>query len=140
MITPDLSHPSEVQWTEFSFILGLSNINGIGVFATHDIPKGTRVFSEKRPPRKMKTKDIPDEFLKYCTFMNDEQCIGPKRFDRMEIVYYVNHSHNPNISLTTERKVVTIRDITAGEEILFNYNELNEPEHLKEAYYEKSQR
>lgn len=128
---------SEVQWTEFSFILGPSQISGIGVFTTHNIPKGTRVFSEKRPPRKMKIKDIPDEFLKYCTFKNDEQCICPKRFDRMEIVYYVNHSNNPNISVTAERKVVSICDIKAGEEILFDYNELNEPEHLKEAYYAK---
>ncbi len=127
-----------MQWTEFSFILGPSPISGIGVFTTHDIPKGTKVFSGTHTPRKMNTKDIPDEFLKYCVFLNDEECVGPERFDRMEIGWYLNHSDNPNVSITPKKRMVAICDIKAGEEIVLDYNDLNEPEHLKEAYYEKS--
>ncbi|MBY0501984.1 MAG: SET domain-containing protein [Alphaproteobacteria bacterium] len=129
-----------MEWTEFSFILGPSEISGIGVFATHNILKGTQIFSGAHSPRKMITKDIPSDFLKYCIFLNDEECLCPERFDRMEIGWFLNHSHNPNVSITPEKKLVAICDIKAGEEILVDYNELNEPEHLKEAYYEKSQK
>lgn len=126
-----------MQWTEFSFILGVSQACGIGVFATHDIPKGTLVFSGSHSPRKIKTKDVPKDFLKYCIFLNDEECLIPERFDRMEIGWYLNHSDSPNISRTLEKRMITIRDIKAGEEILCDYNELDEPEHLKEDYYKK---
>ncbi len=128
-----------MQWSEFSFILQPSQIGGIGVFTTHDILKGTRIFSGTHSPRTMNTKDIPNGFLKYCIFLNDKECLCPERFDRMEIGWYLNHSHDPNVSITLEKRVIALCDIKAGEEILLDYNELNEPEHLKEAYYEKSQ-
>ena len=126
-----------MQWTEFSFILGPSQIGGLGVFATHDISKGMKIFSGTHSVRTMNTKDIPIEFLKYCIFLNDEECKCPERFDRMEIGWYLNHSKEPNVSITPEKRMVAICDIKAGEEILLDYNELNEPEHLKEAYFKK---
>ncbi len=124
-----------MQWSEFSFVLGPSEISGIGVFATHDLPKGAKIFSGTHVQRKMKIKEVPPAFLKYCVFLNDEECIGPERFDRMEIGWYLNHSHTPNISITPEKRAIAICDIKAGDEILLDYNELNEPEHLKETYY-----
>ena len=98
-----------------------------------------------QPPRglvqtTMNTKDIPNDFLRYCIFLNDEECICSERFDRMEIGWYLNHSHDPNVSITPKKRVIAICDIKAEEEIFLVYNELNEPEHLKEAYYEKAQR
>ena len=124
-----------VQTTEFSFILKPSPIGGIGVFATHAIPAGSQVLSGKFLPRKMKTQDIPEEFLKYCVHLNDEECLCPRQFDRMEIGWYLNHSDNPNIMRKSEYTVFAIRDIKAGEEIFMDYNQLDEPTHLKEAYY-----
>ncbi len=123
------------SWTEFSFVLKPSAIGGIGVFATHDISTGTRILSSSFSPRRMKIKDIPSDFLKYCIYINDEDCFCPERFDRMEIGWFLNHSFEPNIEKKGENYIIAIRDITAGEEILIDYNQLSEPEHLKEEYY-----
>lgn len=123
--------------TEFTFVLKPSPVGGVGVFAAHDIPEETQLFCGNFFPRKMKTKDIPAEFIKYCIFLNDEECVCPERFDRIEIGWYLNHSHEPNIEKRPEKGMVAIREIKAGEEILMDYNKLNEPEHLKEDYYRK---
>lgn len=108
---------------------------GVGVFAAHDIPRGAKVFTGEFSKRRMLLKDIPPEFIKYCVYINDEECFCPERFDRMEIGWYINHSDHPNISKLSDDDVVAVQDIKAGDEILINYNQLNEPEHLKEAYY-----
>ena len=126
---------SLVQTTEFSFILKPSPLGGIGVFAAHDIAAGTRALSGKFEPRTMKTKEIPEEFLKYCIHINDEECLCPQLFDRMEIGWYLNHSDTPNIVRVAHNQVYALRDIKAGEEILIDYNQFDEPVHLKEAYY-----
>jgi SET domain-containing protein len=123
------------ECTEFSFILKPSAVRGIGVFATHDIPAGTRVFADFTP-RKMNIKDVPPEFRSYCVFINNDECFCPERFDRMEIIWYINHSDKPNVTKTPEpHRLVTLRKINAGEEILMDFNEYKEPEHLKESYY-----
>lgn len=125
------------KWNEFTFILKPSSIGGIGVFTTHDLPEGVHVFTGKHQTRTCKIKDIPPAFIKYCIFINDHECLCPERFDRMEIGWFLNHSHKPNITKKPDGYVVTTRDIHAGEEILMDYNELNEPEYLKEDYYKK---
>ncbi len=126
-----------MQTTEFTFVLKPSPIGGVGVFATHDIHEGTQLFRANFSPRRMKTKEVPADFIKYCIFLDDEECICPERFDRMEIGWFINHSHSPNIAKQPEKGIVAIREIKAGEEILMDYNILNEPEHLKESYYKK---
>jgi SET domain-containing protein len=123
------------QWNEFSCILRPSSLGGIGVFAAHDIPAGTPIFSGNFSPRKARIKDIPLEFQKFCILLNEEECLCPERFDRMEIGWFINHSFQPNISKITDNRVIAIRDIKTGEEIFMDYNQLNEPEHLKEDYY-----
>jgi len=125
------------KWTEFTFILQPSPLGGIGVFTTHDIPMGTRLFSGRFSPRQMKSADVPDAFRKYCVYLNDEECLSPKRFDRMEIDWYLNHSHQPNIQKHPDDYMIASRDIRKNEEILIDYNDFGEPEHLKEDYYIK---
>lgn len=125
------------KWTEFTFILQPSSLGGVGVFATHDIPKDTQIFSGTFKPRKMKIADIPDEFRKYIIYLNDEECLCPEEFNRMEIGWYLNHSHQPNIVKKPDGLIYALRDVNKGEEILIDYNHLNEPEHLKEGYYRK---
>ena len=125
------------KWTEYTFILRPSSLGGIGVFATHDIPEGERVFSGKTIPRKMRFAEIPEAFRKYCIYLNDDECLCPERFDRMEIGWYLNHSHHPNIMKHPDNYMVTLRVIKENEEILIDYNHLDEPEHLKEDYYRK---
>lgn len=135
------------QTSEFSFILKPSPIAGIGVFAIHDIPKGAIVLTTAFRIRSLKTKDVPKELLHYCVHLNDEECLGPDEFDRMEIGWYINHSQTPNIAREfvdyaseelnsfKARPFVAIQDIKAGEEITVDYNYLQEPENLKEDYY-----
>lgn len=128
-----------MQWSEFSFMLKPSPLGGVGVFATHDIPKGTHLFKNAFKTRTMSVKDVPSALLKYCIYINDNECLCPERFDRMEIGWYINHSSNPNIARSEknvkERAVHAIQQIHAGDEILIDYNQLDEPEHLKEDYY-----
>lgn len=137
---------TSMPWTEFSFILKPSTLGGVGVFATHDISAGTQLFRhEGHTIRKLKIKNVPEELVKYCVYINDEECLCPERFDRMEIGWYINHSNTPNIENRGEVKIdenngvkpnfYAIKDIKAGDEILIDYNTLNEPEHLKEDYY-----
>lgn len=125
-------------WTEFSFVLGASSIAGVGVFTTHDIPVGACILNAKFNFRTQKISDVPEPFLKYCIFIDHDHCICPERFDRMEIGWYINHSHQPNIGKNEHRELVAIRHIDANEELLLDYNDLNEPEHLKEDYYRVS--
>lgn len=133
-----MSQSTDQETTEYYFVLKPSPIAGIGVFAAQDISAGTHLFRGNHSSRKMKTKDVPSEFIKYCIFLNDEESHCPERFDRMEIGWYINHSEHPNIGKDTERRVVALRDIRTGEEIVLDYNHLNEPEHLKEAYYKRN--
>lgn len=123
------------QWTESTFILKPSLVAGIGVFATHPIKAGTEVFKDNYSPRVLKTKDIPKAFQKYCIFLNDEESLCPERFDRMEVEWFLNHSKDPNLSKTPDEKIIALKDIQAGDEVFIDYNQLNEPEHLKESYY-----
>lgn len=139
------------EWSELSFILKPSPIAGVGVFATHDICAGTILMCKCQNTRKLKTKDIPAEFLKYCIYINKEECLCPERFDRMEIGWFINHSSKPNIALKEsassdcdinndvvhEHGFYALTNIKVGDEILLDYNSLKEPEDLKDGYYKK---
>lgn len=126
------------EWTEFSAVLKPSPIHGVGVFATHDIPKGTRVFGEQTNYRWYKLDNLPFELRKYCQLLKEDEVRGPERFDRMEIDWYLNHSNDPNVAEIKEDYWIAVRDIKAGEELLIDYNQLNELEHLKEPFYKIS--
>lgn len=131
--------------SEFYFILKPSSLGGIGVFSVTDLPKNTIIFTSDFSPKIRLIKEVPEPFLKYCIYIDDKQCLSPERFDRMEMGWYINHSPNPNVihdipvtDITFDRpKLIAVNDIKVGDEILINYNQLNEPEHLKEAYYRK---
>lgn len=134
-----------MQYSEFSLVLKPSPIGGVGVFATHDISAGTVLLRSGNDLRTFKIKDVPPDLIKYCIYINEHECVGPQEFDRMEIGWYINHSSTPNIGKRSKHcpeKVgngwaVALRDIKAGEEIVMDYNELGEPENLKEDYYYK---
>ncbi len=121
--------------TEFSLILKPSTVNGIGVFTAHNIARDTQFVYCDFLMRKLLIKNIPTEFIHYCILINDKECFAPERFDRMEVGWYLNHSNHPNVKKISEKNVIAIRDIKAGEEVLMNYNELNEPENMKQSFY-----
>jgi hypothetical protein len=143
-----------MEWSEFHFVLMPSRLGGIGVFAAHDIETGMRVSDPKFEVRVLKKKEIPPIFHKYCIHKNEEEFFCPPRFDCMQIGWFINHSNEPNViiirdscnrrlaneSLTMNPEIMSLRTckkVFAGDEILIDYNILNEPEHLKEGYYGK---
>lgn len=120
---------------EVRFVLQPSNFGGVGVFAVEEIPAGVEVFAEPYHPRRAHLESIPIALRKYCIHLSDEECLRPERFDRMEIWWYLNHSATPNLAREVGDRLVTRRSIAAGEELLIDYNLLDEPKHLKEDYY-----
>jgi hypothetical protein len=137
------------MWSEYSVVLKPSRVGGVGVFTTHDIAQGSLIFRDPFRVKIAQIKDIPNDFLPYCIYINSHEVVCPKRFDHMEIGWYINHSFEPNINHTfpdhkqdiiskfSRQIIYALRDIKSGEEILMDYNNLNEPDHLKERYYKK---
>lgn len=123
--------------TEFSFILKPSKF-GVGVFATHDIKAGAylRLFDMGHNNTVLRgEKDIPEIFRGYC-IERGEYISCPKDFGHMEIGWYLNHSKEPN-AFHIDYNYFALRDILAGEEILIDYDTLEEPEEARKDYYKQ---
>lgn len=128
----------EDKTTEFSFVLKPAE-HGVGVFAVHDIKKGTylRLFRDNDSPRKSvlrKKEDVPELFRQFC-LDRGETLLCPKDFGCMEIGWHLNHSKDPNADHDDNYNYHALRDIREGEEITIDYNSLEEPEESKEDYY-----
>lgn len=131
--------------SEFSFVLKPSE-HGVGVFAVHDIKAGAllRLFGDEGnqlvqfKDRLLPKKEVPELFQNYCIDRGEfMKC--PQDFGCIPIGWYLNHSKNPNANPGGRRnddwEFYATRDISAGEEILTNYNSFDEPEESKEGYY-----
>lgn len=132
--------------SQFSYILKASPEKGIGVFTLHDIVAGSSISERPRfKIRLCKSSEIPAELKGHCTHLANDTAIAPHRFDRMPIFWYLNHSDQPNVAIPNGISVIddkwlvmqmyALRDIKAGEELCINYNDLGEPNELKEAFY-----
>lgn len=123
---------------EFSFMVLPSVIHGVGVFATRNISKGTKLMitPDEYTTRVMRQEDIPPAFTRYCTAIEDKVYRCPEHFNMMPLECYWNHSEHPNVHMRIDG-YYALQDIQEGQELLFNYHELNEPEHMKESFYAK---
>jgi hypothetical protein len=138
--------------SEFYFRLMPSKLGGIGVFAAIDIDEGVRVSASRFKARVLKKVDVPEAFHKYCIHKNDAEFFCPPRFDCMPIGWFINHSSEPNMVIIKQPQksdaldedlnirpeiilLITCKKVFAGDEVFIDYNALNEPPHLKEAYY-----
>ena len=113
-----------------------SPIEGIGVFAIRDIPKGCRtIFStgigdwiklsfdevEKLPPHSRNLVET------YCLYDEETYFVPDYGFKLMDMVLYLNHSAQFNIvSVNDGEQFEALRDIKAGEELLVNYGSIAE--------------
>ena len=111
----------------------------MSVFATHDIRKGAhlRLFGDEGGTTESSierpVKDIPQLFQQYCLDWGDIlRC--PQDFGHLEIGWYLNHSKTPNAQHRAYN-YYALRNIKAGEEILIDYNTLEEPVGAREDYY-----
>lgn len=123
---------------EFSFILKPSK-HGIGVFATHNIKNGTllRLFGKEKlnenRVRMLNKLKVPKLFHEHC-IDRGKKIMCPEDFGNMPVGWYLNHSRKPN-AIDKNYHWYAARDIKDGEEILIDYNSLEEPEEGKEKYY-----
>ncbi len=118
-----------------------SKIEGVGVFAVRDIPKGTRpliTFSEADaipiPEREiMDNPRIPapvKEMVRsfYATQHGMIYCTAHS-FNELDISYFLNRSDQPNldvIEIDEETVFTANRDIKVGEELTVNYSEFSD--------------
>ncbi|UAY52278.1 SET domain-containing protein [Ferruginibacter albus] len=113
-----------------------SPIDGIGVFAIRDIPKGCRSMFSKNmgewiPIPKIEIDSLPRHSKQlvetYCLFDDDQYFVPDYGFKVMDLVNYLNHSETPNIISINDGEVFeAIRDIKEGEELLINYGDIVE--------------
>ena len=116
-----------------------SAIEGIGVFAIRDIPKGCRTMFSKPIPNKdewiviskTEIEQLPqhskDLIENYCLYDEENYFVPEYGFKKMDLVNFLNHSDTPNIiSINEGEYFEAIRDITKGEELLIDYGEIVE--------------
>ncbi len=115
--------------------LAPSTIDGVGIFAIRDIPKGTNPFKgsyicteailcdpEKIEPDSVK-KMLHNRYPRSKDPLNDHakganKQIIPMYPNQLSWIDFLNYSKNPNIELLESGEWTTTRDIFVGEEVL----------------------
>jgi hypothetical protein len=113
-----------------------SPIEGIGVFAICDIPKGCREMFG--PP------DAPDAWVavpraeierlpaharalveNYCLYDDVNYFVPAEGFAKLDLSLFLNHSDTPNVVSVDEGAFFeAVRDIAVGEELVIDYGEI----------------
>ena len=113
---------------ELDTILKPSKIEGIGVFANRNIPKGSKLYWDKKT-RKIpitiakKNKRLHEICEKYCVEKKQNyQC--PINFQSMSIIWFLNHSKKPNL-IVEKGGWITKKIIKKGKELTINYDSLD---------------
>lgn len=113
-----------------------SPIEGIGVFALRDIPKGCRsMFSAATkneqwiPVSRSEVEKLPTHtkalIENYCLYDEENYFVPDYGFKKMDLVNFLNHSDTPNvISVNDGEFFEATRDIKAGEELVIDYGEI----------------
>ena len=113
-----------------------SPIEGIGVFALQDIPKGCRsMFSKANeqeqwiPVNRTEVEKLPPHakalIENYCLYDDENYFVPDYGFKKMDLVNFLNHSDTPNvISINDGEFFEAIRDIKEGEELVIDYGEI----------------
>ena len=113
-----------------------SPIEGIGVFALQDIPKGCRsMFSQAIEQEqwisvaKTEVDKLPAHakalIENYCLYDDENYFVPDYGFKKMDLVNFLNHSETPNvISINDGEFFEAIRDIKQGEELVIDYGEI----------------
>lgn len=113
-----------------------SPVQGIGVFAITDIPKGRRnIFSKDTsewiPVTKEEVAALPEHsrgvIENYCLYDNDHYFIPEYGFKMADLVIFLNHCDEPNvISINDGADFEALRDISTGEELFIDYGQIVE--------------
>jgi SET domain-containing protein len=113
-----------------------SPIEGIGVFAVRDIPKGCRqMFSKPNTNDKWVTVTKEEvaalpphaRFIigNYCLYDDDNYFVPDDGFKKIDLSLFLNHADIPNIiSINEGDYFETTRDIKNGEELVIDYGDI----------------
>lgn len=113
-----------------------SPIEGIGVFAIQDIPKGCREMFSKPDINdkwitvsKKEVENLPAhaQFIagNYCLYDEENYFIPAHGFKKIDVSLFLNHADTPNIiSINDGDYFEAIRDIKNGEELVIDYGEI----------------
>jgi uncharacterized protein len=96
--------------------VGKAGPKGRGVFARRKIPRSTRVGAFTGRGRWIW--DIPEEVWPHTFQVGYDRYVLPPRDS---LLWYINHSCEPNCVITA-RRIVTARDVQKGEELTFDYS------------------
>lgn len=98
--------------------VGQSKINGRGIFAGEDIPKGEVAFILKGQIIRLSPR-TKEESMKFPDAIGMKEGIW---LDPVPPFKYINHSCEPNLGMKDETSFVALRDIREGEELTFDYS------------------
>lgn len=113
-----------------------SPIEGIGVFALRDIPKGCRnMFSKASkaeqwiPVAKTEIEQLPGHakalIENYCLYDEENYFVPDYGFKKMDLVNFLNHADTPNVvSVNDGEFFEALRNIKQGEELVIDYGEI----------------
>ena len=114
-----------------------SPVEGIGVFAIREIPKGCRTMFSKANKAHDEWISVPKTEVEqlpahsralienYCLYDDDNYFIADYGFKKMDLVNFLNHSDEPNLmSVNDGEYFETLRNIIEGEELLIDYGEI----------------
>ena len=111
-----------------------SAIEGIGVFAIRNIPKGCRTIFSSGSGEWIKVSFNEVENLPahsrnlvetYCLYDEKDYFVPDHGLKMMDMVLYLNHSSKFNIASVNEGEhFEALHDIKAGEELLVNYGSI----------------
>jgi uncharacterized protein len=105
-----------------------SPMQGLGAFATHRIPAGTRLVEyagERLSPAAAEARypDVPGERHHTFLFAIDDEVVIDAAVDGND-ARWINHSCAPNCDAVIESQriwIETIRDVDPGEELAYDY-------------------
>jgi SET domain-containing protein len=113
-----------------------SPIEGIGVFALQDIPKGCRSMFSKADAHEQWITITKGEVEKlpahakalienYCLDDDENYFVPDYGFKKMDLVNFLNHADKPNIiSINDGEFFEAIHNIKKGEELVIDYGEI----------------
>jgi SET domain-containing protein len=109
------------------FEVRASPIQGLGAFAIRAIPEGTRLIEyagERLTPREADER-YPDDGDRHHTFLFaiDDEIVVDAAVNGND-ARFLNHSCDPNCDVVVEDErlwIETIRDVDAGEELVYDY-------------------
>jgi len=117
-------------------IIGNSKVQGIGIIAIRDIPKGIdplpiiipeKVTNLTEKDLETLPKEVADRVKELFIRNNKVYSVSSSGLNGLGIIGYMNHSKEPNVALNIEAFIggyvpwVTVKDIKKGEELFWDY-------------------